>query len=114
MNRMDGGENDPSRLTDDAESVRMSETDEIVTTRVSEEGETAIPEEIRDHLGVEAGDEVAWTTDDGCAVVRRRETTKGIFLDDDVSDEEREAILQEAVERAETRPDWDGPDGDEL
>lgn len=89
----------------------MSET-EAKTTRVSEKGQTTIPKEIRDRLGIEPGDQVQWSEDDGEVTVEKEtpESTHGILLADDVTEEERSEVAEEMDEyvKEKRRNEWDG------
>jgi AbrB family looped-hinge helix DNA binding protein len=89
----------------------MSET-EAKTTRVSEKGQTTIPKEIRDRLGIEPGDQVQWSEADGEVTVEKETpaSTHGILLADDVTEEERGEVAEEMDEyvKKKRRNEWDG------
>ena len=90
--------------------------DEAVTTRVSQKGQTTIPKGIRERLGIESGDRVAWT-DDGTQVVIERKTTEsclGAAVPDGTSEEQRKAMAAELDEyvKQRRRNRWDGPAAD--
>lgn len=91
--------------------------DETVTTRVSRKGQTTIPKQIRDRLGIEPGDQVEWT-DEGTRVVIERRTTEsclGAAVPDGTSEDERTAMAEELDEyvRERRHDQWDGPTADE-
>jgi AbrB family looped-hinge helix DNA binding protein len=93
-------------------------SEETVTTRVSQKGQTTIPKEIRDRLGIEPGDRVEWT-DDGELVTVERETpesSRGALRPDDMSDEEAEQWAQEmeAYIREKRETDWNPSSGEEY
>lgn len=89
----------------------MSDADEPLTTRVSDDGETRIPERIRERLGIEPGDRVAWSADGVEATVEKQSSSaRGSALPDDISDEKRREVaakLDEYVKRK-RRGEWDG------
>jgi AbrB family looped-hinge helix DNA binding protein len=92
----------------------MSETEntrEAVTTRVTREGRTTIPEEIRDRLGIEPGDAVEWIERDGNVAIRLEPPvrTKGVLLPDDTTEAERAEVAREmeATILEKRRTDWD-------
>lgn len=82
------------------------------TTRVSEKGQTTIPKEIRDRLGIKPGDQVQWLEADGEVTVEKEtpESTHGILLADDVTEEERSEVAEEMDEyvKEKRRTEWDG------
>jgi AbrB family looped-hinge helix DNA binding protein len=69
------------------------------TTRVSEKGQTTIPKELRDELGVEAGDEVEWyRTEDGLVIRKHIESGRGALLRDE-DEETRRAAFKDLAEQ---------------
>jgi bifunctional DNA-binding transcriptional regulator/antitoxin component of YhaV-PrlF toxin-antitoxin module len=91
---------------------RESEPGGLITSRVSDDGETTIPPEMLEAFGIEPGDELLW--DDEADVIRvaprPTETTKGAAFDDDVPREKQEAWVEEANARLKERRKtvWDG------
>lgn len=72
-----------------------SEDDEPRTTRVSEKGQTTIPKELRDDLGVEAGDEVEWhRTSEGLVLRKHVDSGRGTLLADE-NEETRRAVFED-------------------
>jgi AbrB family looped-hinge helix DNA binding protein len=79
------------------------EDSSLKTTRVSEKGQTTIPKELRDELGVEPGDEVEWyRTSDGLIVRTHIDSGRGVLLEDE-DEETRRAVFEDLVEK--TRED---------
>lgn len=73
------------------------------TTRVSEKGQTTIPKELRDDLGVEPGDEVEWyRTSDGLIIRKHIDSGRGVLLEDE-DEETRRAVFEDLAEK--TRED---------
>lgn len=70
-------------------------------TRITEKGQTTVPEEFREKYDLEVGDEVVWIdTDDGLVVRKRTRTGAcGMLVPDDTPDETRSEI-------AETLGEW--------
>ncbi|MFB6177561.1 MAG: AbrB/MazE/SpoVT family DNA-binding domain-containing protein [Halobaculum sp.] len=93
----------------------MSESEqpeETVTTRVSQKGQTTIPKEIRERLGIEPGDRVEWA-DDGVEITVDKQTpesSRGALRPDDMTEEEAEEWAQGMEEYIEEkrRTEWDG------
>lgn len=50
----------------------MSQT--MITAKVTTKGQITVPKSVREHLGIEPGDEVEFIEDDGQFRVRRRPT----------------------------------------
>lgn len=46
----------------------------VITAKVTTKGQITVPKSVRDHLGIEPGDEVEFIEDDGQYRVRRRPT----------------------------------------
>lgn len=67
------------------------------TTKVTDKGQTTIPQDIREKYGIEPGDEVEWVeTDDGVVLKKvADEGGRGMLVDDDVPREKREAVAAE-------------------
>lgn len=80
------------------------------TTRITRKGQVTIPKELREEFGLQEGDELRWEkTEDG---IRVRKATKsagrGMLVDEDVSEAERETIAEEmeAEIRERRRTEW--------
>jgi len=67
------------------------------TTKVTDKGQTTIPQDIREKYGIEPGDEVEWVeTDDGVVLKKvADEGGRGMLIDDDVPREKREEVAEE-------------------
>jgi len=67
------------------------------TTKVTNKGQTTIPQDIREKYGIEPGDEVEWVeTDDGVVLNKvANEGGRGMLVDDDVPREKREEVAEE-------------------
>lgn len=67
------------------------------TTRITRKGQVTIPQRLREEFGLEEGDELRWESDEDGIVVRKatRSAGRGMLVDDDVSDEEREEMAAE-------------------
>lgn len=75
------------------------ENGDMKTTRVSEKGQTTIPKELRDELGVEAGDEVEWyRTSDGLVIRKHIDSGRGALLEDE-DEETRRAVFEDLAEQ---------------
>lgn len=80
------------------------------TTRVTRKGQVTIPKALREEYGLEEGDTVVWTqTEDGITV--RKATTaagRGLLLEDDVAENERNRIANELETRIreQRRAEW--------
>jgi len=77
------------------------------TTRVTDKGQTTIPQELRQKYDIEPGDEVVWLDTEEGIVVRKRTRTagRGMLLPDDTSDEQREEVAEELGQRIRKRRD---------
>jgi len=76
------------------------------STRVTENGHTTIPEELRETYEVTPGDEVVRVdTDDGILLKKRTRTSGPGLLADDTHEEKREEIAEELGERLRDRSD---------
>lgn len=79
-------------------------------TRITRKGQVTIPKQLREELGLEEGDEVVWQRDeDGIRVKKAtRSTGRGMLVDDDVSESERDAMAAEltAEIREKRRSEW--------
>lgn len=90
----------------------MSTNDETngKTTRITRKGQVTIPKELREEFGLEEGDELRWEkTEDGIRVRKAtRSAGRGMLVDEDVSEAEREAMAEEmeAEIRERRRTDW--------
>jgi len=90
----------------------MSTDDETdgQTTRITRKGQVTIPKELREEFGLEEGDKVRWEkTDDGIRIRKATQSAgRGMLVDEDVSEAEREAVAEEMeVEiRERRRTDW--------
>jgi AbrB family looped-hinge helix DNA binding protein len=80
------------------------------TTRVTRKGQVTIPKELREEFGLEEGDEVVWQkTDDGIRIRKATQAAgRGLLVDDDVSEEQREQMAEEleAEIREKRRTEW--------
>lgn len=80
------------------------------TTRVTRKGQVTIPKKLREEFGLSEGDEIQWEkTDDGLRVRKAtRSAGRGMLVDDDVSEAEREALAEEmeADIRERRRTEW--------
>lgn len=67
------------------------------TTKVTDKGQTTIPQELREKYGIEPGDEVEWVeTDDGLTLKKLADDGgRGMLVDDDVPREKREEVAEE-------------------
>jgi AbrB family looped-hinge helix DNA binding protein len=85
--------------------------DTPTTTRVTRKGQVTIPKELREEFGLSEGDEIQWEkTDDGLRVRKAtRSAGRGMLVDDDVSEAEREALAEEmeADIRENRRTEWE-------
>jgi len=70
------------------------------TTKVTEKGQTTIPQNLREKYGIDPGDEVEWIeTDDGLILKKVADDGgRGMLLDDDVPREKREEVAEELSE----------------
>lgn len=70
---------------------------EAETTRITRKGQVTIPKELREEFGLEEGDELLWQkTEDGIKVRKAtRSAGRGMLVDDDISEEAREAMAEE-------------------
>lgn len=83
----------------------MSTDDDPEVTRVSEKGQTTIPKEYREELGLEPGEEVEWhRTEDGVVIRRHSTSGRGVLLPDE-DEKTRKAVVEELSRR--TREDRD-------
>lgn len=48
--------------------------------KVTSKGQTTVPKEVRDFLGLEEGTQVEWTVEDGKATVKRKRKLRAIDL----------------------------------
>jgi AbrB family looped-hinge helix DNA binding protein len=72
------------------------------TTRVSEKGQTTIPKELRDELGVEPGDEVEWyRTSDGLIIRKHIDSGRGVLLEGE-DEETRQAVFEDLAEKTQS------------
>jgi AbrB family looped-hinge helix DNA binding protein len=71
-----------------------------MTTKVTEKGQTTIPQNLREKYGIDPGDEVEWIeTDDGLLLKKVADDGgRGMLLDDDVPREKREEVAEELSE----------------
>jgi len=66
------------------------------TTKVTEKGQTTIPQQLREKYGIEPGDEVEWIkTDDGLVLQKVADDGGRGMLLDDVPREKREEVAEE-------------------
>lgn len=66
------------------------------TTKVTDKGQTTIPQELREKYGIEPGDEVEWIeTEDGLVLKKVADDRgRGMLVDDNVPREKREEIAE--------------------
>lgn len=66
------------------------------TTKVTDKGQTTIPQAIREKYGIEPGDEVEWVETEDGVVLRKvaNEGGRGMLVDDDVPREKREEVAR--------------------
>ena len=80
------------------------------TTRVTRKGQVTIPKALREEFGLQEGDELRWEkTEDGIKVRKAtRSAGRGMLVDDDVSESEREEMAEEmeADIRVMRRTEW--------
>lgn len=79
------------------------------TTRVTEKGQATIPQEVRESLGIEPGDEVVWEKRNGKAVVKKRDKSRGRGMLAEGADEQESREIAEALTdeiREKQRDDW--------
>lgn len=68
-------------------------------TRISEKGQTTIPKEFRERLGIDAGDELEWELTDEGIVVRKHTTSgRGSLLPDE-DESTRQAVVEDLMEQ---------------
>ena len=77
------------------------------TSRVTEEGQTTIPKELGEKYGIEPGDTVVWDETDAGIVLRTviRDEGRGMWVDEELSSDEREAIARELEDDLRRRRD---------
>jgi AbrB family looped-hinge helix DNA binding protein len=87
-----------------------TENGEGETTRITRKGQVTIPKELREEFGLEEGDELLWQkAEDGIRVRKATQSAgRGMLVDDDVSEAEREAMAEEmaAEIREKRRTEW--------
>jgi AbrB family looped-hinge helix DNA binding protein len=80
------------------------------TTKVTDKGQTTIPQKLREKYGIEPGDEVEWAeTDDGLVLKKVADDAgRGMLVADDVPREKRREIAEELSEevREMRETDW--------
>lgn len=85
------------------------------TTRVTDKGQTTIPQELREKYGISPGDEVVWTDSKEGLVVKKRGELNGYgaAVPADITDDERAAVADELDRRLRERRDrnYEEPDG---
>ena len=66
------------------------------TTKVTDKGQTTIPQELREKYGIEPGDEVEWIeTEDGLVLKKVADDRgRGMLVDDDVPRAKREEVAE--------------------
>ncbi len=85
------------------------EREDPETTRVSEKGQTTIPKELREEIGVEAGDVVEWHRTPEGLVVRKHVDSGRETLIEDEDEETRRAVFEDLVaqnRREREREEW--------
>lgn len=82
------------------------------TTKVTEKGQTTIPQELRERYGIEPGDEVEWVETDQGMVLRKAVTDsgRGMLVPENTDKETREEIAQTLTQRLHERRERDTPD----
>lgn len=83
----------------------MSTTGNTETSRVTDKGQTTIPKQLREKYGIEPGDTVVWEDTDEGIIIRKviEDSGRGLWVDDELSPEEREEIAQELEEEIRER-----------
>lgn len=85
------------------------------TTRVTDKGQTTIPQELREKYGIRPGDEVVWNdTEQGLVIKKRGELHGyGAAVPDGISDADRAEVADELDRRLRERRDrnYEQPDG---
>lgn len=80
------------------------------TSRVTDKGQTTIPKALREKYGIEPGDTVVWEDSDQGLVIRKvlAEAGRGIWVDESMTEADREAIAQalDAEIRERRESDW--------
>ena len=76
-------------------------------SRVTDEGQTTIPKELREKYGIEPGDTVVWGETDSGIVLRTviRDEGRGMWVDEELPSDEREAIARELEDDLRRRRD---------
>lgn len=82
------------------------------TTKVTEKGQTTIPQELREKYGIEPGDEVEWVETDEGMVLRKavEDSGRGMLVPEDTDEETRDEIARELTQRVHDRRERDTPD----
>jgi AbrB family looped-hinge helix DNA binding protein len=82
------------------------------TTKVTEKGQTTIPQELREKYGIEPGDQVEWVETDNGMMLKKaiRDSGRGMLVPDNVDDETREEIAEELTQRVHDRREQDTPE----
>lgn len=85
----------------------MGAMEDTRTSRVTDKGQTTIPKDLREKYGIEPGDTVVWEDTDEGLVVRKviEDSGRGMWIDDDLSDEQREEIARRLEEEVRERRD---------
>lgn len=85
----------------------MSTSGNTRTSRVSDKGQTTIPKPLREKYGIEPGDTVVWEDTDEGIVIRKviEAAGRGMWVDEDLDDEEREEIARELEHEIRDRRD---------
>jgi AbrB family looped-hinge helix DNA binding protein len=80
------------------------------TTRITRKGQVTIPKALREAFDLEEGDELVWeAAEDGIRIRKATASTgRGLLVDDDTSEAERERIADEmaAEIRERRRSEW--------
>jgi AbrB family looped-hinge helix DNA binding protein len=66
------------------------------TTKITDKGQTTIPQELREKYGIEPGDEVEWIeTEDGLVLKKVADDRgRGMLVDDDVPRAKRKEVAE--------------------
>lgn len=80
------------------------------TTRITRKGQVTIPKALREEYNLEEGDELRWEkTNDGIRIRKAtRSAGRGMLVDDEVSEGEREEMANELAAniREKRRTEW--------
>lgn len=85
----------------------MSTAGNTETSRVTDKGQTTIPKAFRERYGIQPGDTVVWEDTDDGIVIRKviEDSARGLWIEEDLPPEEREAIAQALEDEIRERRD---------